>query len=450
MSASARLENDAVAATTALARVLEAHVGALLAAANALRLCAPGERGVWREASPDGLARMDALPDFAATRAPEPEANLSERLDSFGSDPTAVKRRRRGEGSPAPSDEDDETVGAVARAAALAAARLELLVAGAEPAETLLGADPSTETETETEKRSSVEDENAIPPLVASLVSHARFASAEALACAWTEGEALTEHVCLIAATLAARAALAQTRRGRGGYERQSPSDASDASGDEFVSGFVAVESLGALGRSCASGSPFALDAVHICGGGGGILGASLGGERREEEADAAQAWTALRVFLERHDVAARNFRPAEAAARAVLATGTQIRLPQWLAARFVRGRKGDLSGDSRKGKGMAARDANPAALLRVYLAHNRVEEAARLAVAEVAAWRLAPATERARSCASWFPEPLLRHTRERVREVSALESLGEELERLLEQRNRTAEADSAKLAAMA
>jgi hypothetical protein len=36
------------------------------------------------------------------------------------------------------------------------------------------------------------------------------------------------------------------------------------------------------------------------------------------------------------------------------------------------------------------------------------------------------------------------------VREVGALESLGEELERLLEQRNRTAEADSAKLAAMA
>jgi nuclear pore complex protein Nup160 len=98
----------------------------------------------------------------------------------------------------------------------------------------------------------------------------------------------------------------------------------------------------------------------------------------------------------------------------------------------------------------MAARDANPAALLRVYLAHNRLEEAARLAIAEVAASRLAPATERARSCASWFPEPLLRHTRERVREVGALESLGEELERLLEQRNRTAEADSAKLAAMA
>ena len=36
------------------------------------------------------------------------------------------------------------------------------------------------------------------------------------------------------------------------------------------------------------------------------------------------------------------------------------------------------------------------------------------------------------------------------VREVGALESLGEELERLMEQRTRTAEADSAKLAAAA
>ena len=105
-------------------------------------------------------------------------------------------------------------------------------------------------------------------------------------------------------------------------------------------------------------------------------------GARRE--ADAAQAWAAARVFLERHDVARRNFRPAEAAARAVLATGTQIRLPQWLVARFVRGRN---EGET---KGMAARDANPAALLRVYLAHNRLEEAARLAVAEVAAARRA------------------------------------------------------------
>ena len=225
-------------------------------------------------------------------------------------------------------------------------------------------------------------------------------------------------------------------RRARGGDDGETGfGTLPEKSGETFVSGFVAVESLGALGRSCA-------------GGGGGVLGASLGGERREEEADAAQAWWSLRAFLERHDVAARGFRPAEAAARAVLATGTQIRLPQWLAARFVRGRNPAFG--SGLARGMAARDANPAALLRVYLAHNRLEEAARLAIAEVASARRAPATERTRSCASWFPEPLLRHTRERVREVGALESLGEELERLMEQRTRTAEADSAKLAAAA
>jgi nuclear pore complex protein Nup160 len=374
-----------VAATTALARALERQAGALMAALNALRLCAPGERGVWDD-------------------------------DRDGGDTE--------------SQSHDETVGAVARAAILASARLELLVAGAEPAETRLGEHLGEHLETE--------DAYAIvPSLVASLVSHARFASAETLACAWTEGEALTDLVCLIAAALAARAALAQQADRRLAVA-DADSNHFDSSFDS--SPFVALESLGALGRSCASPD------ARACGG--GILGASLGGERREEEADAAQAWAATRAFLERHDVARRNFRPAEAAARAVLATGTQIRLPQWLAARFVRGRNPAFG--SGAAKGMAARDANPAALLRVYLAHNRLEEAARLAVAEVAAARRAPATERTRSCASWFPEPLLRHTRERVREVRALESLGEELERLLEQRSRTAEADSAKLAAAA
>ena len=381
---SGSLERAAVAATTALALALERQAGALLAALNALRLCAPGERGVWDD-------DRDPLGDTK-------------------------------------SQSHDETVGAVARAAILASARLELLVAGAEPAETRLG-EHLGNLETPTSDAYAI-----VPSLVASLVSHARFASAETLACAWTEGEALTDLACLIAAALAARAALAQQADRR---LARDDDDADEAFDSSFGSSpFVALESLGALGRSCASPD------ARACGG--GILGASLGGERREEEADAAQAWAATRAFLERHDVARRNFRPAEAAARAVLATGTQIRLPQWLVARFVRGRN---EGET---KGMAARDANPAALLRVYLAHNRLEEAARLAVAEVAAARRAPATERTRSCASWFPEPLLRHTRERVREVHALESLGEELERLLEQRSRTAEADSAKLAAAA
>ena len=45
MISSARLENDAVAATTALARVLEAHVGALLAAAMLAWARALGEFG---------------------------------------------------------------------------------------------------------------------------------------------------------------------------------------------------------------------------------------------------------------------------------------------------------------------------------------------------------------------------------------------------------------------
>jgi hypothetical protein len=43
--------------------------------------------------------------------------------------------------------------------------------------------------------------------------------------------------------------------------------------------------------------------------------------------------------FNLRHYTMERNFRPAEAAARAVLATGAGLRLPQWLTARFTAGR---------------------------------------------------------------------------------------------------------------
>ena len=146
---SGSLERAAVAATTALARALERQAGALLAALNALRLCAPGERGVCDD-------DRDPLGDTK-------------------------------------SQSHDETVVAVARAAILASARLELLVAGAEPAETRLG-EHLGNLEAPTSDAYAI-----VPSLVASLVSHARFASAETLACAWTEGEALTDLACLIA-----------------------------------------------------------------------------------------------------------------------------------------------------------------------------------------------------------------------------------------------------------
>ena len=376
-----------MAATTALARALERQAGALLAALNALRLCAPGERGVWDPLDDD----RDPLGDTK-------------------------------------SQSHDETVGAVARAAILASARLELLVAGAEPAETRLG-EHLGNLETPTSDAYAI-----VPSLVASLVSHARFASAETLACAWTEGEALTDLVCLIAAALAARAALAQQADRR---LARDDDDADEAFDSSFGSSpFVALESLGALGRSCASPD------ARACGG--GILGASLGGERREEEADAAQAWGGgARVSGEARRRAAklppgggggaRRARHRDADPASAVARGA-------VRARAERRRN--------EGHGRARREPRgaPARLPRAQPPGGGGEAGRRRGGRRARA----PATERTRSCASWFPEPLLRHTRERVREVRALESLGEELERLLEQRSRTAEADSAKLAAVA
>ena len=161
---------------------------------------------------------------------------------------------------------------------------------------------------------------------------------------------------------------------------------------------------------------------------------------RLDADVDPATAWAELRAFLDAHDAAARNFAPSEAAARAVLATGASIRLPQWLSARFV-ARRGGVGG-------MARRGANPTALLSAYLQYGRLEEAGRLALAELRAYRRVDAVARTKSAAAWFPEPMLAHTRDRMMEVAALEKLRMALDDALEEHRRRAEEDSAKLAA--
>jgi nuclear pore complex protein Nup160 len=96
----------------------------------------------------------------------------------------------------------------------------------------------------------------------------------------------------------------------------------------------------------------------------------------------------------------------------------------------------------------MARRGANPTALLTVYLQHGRLEEAARLALAELRSYAAsASAISRTRLSSSWFPEPLLRHACDRLLEVGALDGLRVELEGALDEHRRRAEADSRKLA---
>uniref|UniRef100_A0A7S3JQI6 NUP160 C-terminal TPR domain-containing protein n=1 Tax=Aureoumbra lagunensis TaxID=44058 RepID=A0A7S3JQI6_9STRA len=75
--------------------------------------------------------------------------------------------------------------------------------------------------------------------------------------------------------------------------------------------------------------------------------------------------WNALRAYLETQPDVDRNWNAAKAATHAILASGRQI-LPHWLMTRF--------SG------GFARANADPSALLRLYLKYDRLPEALHLA----------------------------------------------------------------------
>ena len=475
-----------------LVAALEAHVGALLAAINALRLCPPGKRFVVEEwqlkmqlhrrgggaagAGAAGLERM--LSSARAASGVERNDDVSDEDDTamgeasdgnghgdmgmhddedtdavMGDDaragagisggagvrekiPPHPKRRRRGM---LPPPIEATTLAQLLREYALAAARLELVVAGAEVA--TLGLGPSASAPVE-----------QLPGLITSLVCYGLFTAATTLACAWAEGEALTKLVVVIAATLAARAALAQMRQGsgRGGSAGGSALGAAAGAAAAAVEAAIAAATAEEAAAAAAAATDGTYGGTHVSAtassrGGSSALssgGGLLGSDAAAAEASPPAAWAALRAFLERHDTPERNFRPAEAAARAILATGAGLRLPQWLTAKFTSGR--GTPGSS----GMARRGANPTALLTVYLQHGRLEEAARLALAELRSYAAsASAISRTRLSSSWFPEPLLRHACDRLLEVGALDGLRVELEGALDEHRRRAEADSRKLA---
>ena len=429
-----------------LAEALEAHCGALLVVINSLRLCPPGARHVVEEWQPERKLRELTIDgDDDGGKSVEPTTNDDddagdENAEPVPSGPTAVrapphpKRRRR-----VPPAPERTSLSRLLREYALAAARLELCVAGAEPAAlgcSGLGAAGA--------KFGPTSEAALIPGLVASLCAHGLFRAATKLACSWCEGEALTELVTVIAATLAARAALAQTR----GYT---------AAGR--FRGFQRVD--GELGAGCAAKAAEAVAAITeppprtataSLVSAGGVLG-SEAIDAAASEASPAAAWAALRAFLETHCTAERNFAPTEAAARAALSAGSStLRLPQWLTRRFTRGRgSGDAAGGGGGAGGMARRGANPTALLAVYAEHGRLEEAARLAIAELRAHAQgADAVTRTRFASAWFPMPLLMHVCDLVSQAPALDGLRAELESAIDEHRRRSEADSAKLAGFA
>lgn len=432
-----------------LAEALEAHCGALLVVINSLRLCPPGARHVVEEWRPERKLRELTIDgDDDGGKSVESKADDDDDENAAGDEnaepvrsgrtavraPPHPKRRRR-----VPPAPERTSLSRLLREYALAAARLELCVAGAEPA--ALGRSGVGAAAAEFGPTSEAA---LIPGLVASLCAHGLFRAATKLACSWCEGEALTELVTVIAATLAARAALAQTR-------------GCTAAGR--FRGFRRVD--GELGAGCAAKAAEAVAAVTeppprtataSLVSAGGVLG-SEAIDAAASEASPAAAWAALRAFLETHCTAERNFAPTEAAARAALSAGSStLRLPQWLTRRFMRGRgSGDAAGVGGGAGGMARRGANPAALLAIYANHGRLEEAARLAIAELRAHaRGADAVTRTRHASAWFPTPLLMHVCDLVSRAPALDGLRAELESAMDEHRRRSEADSAKLAGFA
>ena len=275
---------------------------------------------------------------------------------------------------------------------------------------------------------------------MAQLCAHGLFQSATKLACSWCEGEALNELVTVIAATLAARAALAQTSIGTSvGSNREYAIDR--------ALGAAAGAAAAALGEAvAASDEPIPRSATASLASAGGVLGGEAIASAAADVSPAA-AWSALRAFLDKHCTPERNFAPSEAAARAALAAGANasLRLPQWLVRRFTRGRAEGTSG------GMARRGANPTALLVAYVQNGRLEEAARLALAELRAHAAGTdAVTRTKFTAAWFPTPLLMHVCDLTAQDSKLDGLRLELEAELDKHRRRSEADTAKLAGFA
>ena len=330
-----------------LAEALEAHCGALLVAINSLRLCPPGARHVAEEWQPDRKLReltIDGDDDDAGGWS-EPSKHDDEKARHGDENAAPVRSGRPGVRAPphpkrrrrVPPAPERTSLSRLLREYALAAARLELCAAGAEPAalgcSSLGGGD----------KAFDRDEADLISGLTASLCAHGLFRAATKLACSWREGEALTELVTVIAATLAARAALAQTRS-RGG---------TSSSLGRLRGGLGSID--GDLGAGCAAAAGEAVAAAAeppprtptaSLATAGGVLG-SEAIDAAAAEASPAAAWAALRAFLETHCTVERNFAPTEAAARAALAAdpSSSLRLPQWLTRRFTRGRGGGDGG---------------------------------------------------------------------------------------------------------
>jgi len=204
-----------------------------------------------------------------------------------------------------------------------------------------------------------------------------RLAEAEALAHALWRGGELEERLERLAGAAAARCMRAQV----GGADGSAAAEAGDAQALAAAAGDSAWD-------DCSSGGVAA-------GGRPGYLGSS-----------AAGAWQRLRALLARYETAERRRlagRLRVAAIDAALSEAPGAALPAWLIAPFAPSSSSSASSSSAAG-GMAGGPEDPAALLRVYLRHGRLDDAADLALEHLSAWQGANPLARCKPASSWVP----------------------------------------------
>ena len=235
-----------------------------------------------------------------------------------------------------------------------------------------------------------------------SLTAYGCFKAATTLCTAWLDNEKLTSTLTLIAATMAARASMVQ---------------------------------IGELDAEESAGSKRWNSRARDSRATAGLIGVDA------PAASVQTYWDELRAFVERFDTQDRNFALSEACARAILSVDAELALPHWLVERFSNTERGLT------GAGMARRGANPAALLRVYLAFERAEEAARLALKELTLWSRRSAIDRTAHAACWFPMNTILEARDRCANDASLRHLGEALSAAIDAHGACVEKDSAMLA---
>ncbi len=120
----------------------------------------------------------------------------------------------------------------------------------------------------------------------------------------------------------------------------------------------------------------------------------------------AAAAWQRLRTLLERYDGpnGCHHGLLRVAVADAALQESQSITLPPWLlqllgSPPVAAGAEAGAPAGS-----MAGSAADPAALLRVYLKHRRLEDAAELVLEHLEAWQSENVLRRAVPAATWLP----------------------------------------------